>query len=152
MDMFLTTGIGSGTVGSGTAGSGFFNIVSNMPQTQMQPPNEGLNLNEIRNHTTLSIYTQNSNGDDENDETKDDAATISCEICHDNINNNDILRTINVCNHSFHQECVDSWFENNTICPYCRGNVIETVNVNEHELNLDLESSETQQNSTNEDN
>ena len=79
---------------------------------QLQPPSDGLSLNDLRNYTTLTT------GDTSSPE-------ISCEICHDAIQNGDILRMINVCNHSFHQECVDSWFENNKICPYCRCNVIE---------------------------
>lgn len=79
---------------------------------QPQPPSDGLSLNDLRNYTTLTT------GDTPSPE-------IKCEICHDAIQNDDILRMINVCNHSFHQECVDSWFENNKICPYCRCNVIE---------------------------
>ena len=79
---------------------------------QPQPPSDGLSLNDLRNYTTLTT------GDTPTTE-------IKCEICHDAIQNGDILRMINVCNHSFHQECVDSWFENNKICPYCRCNVIE---------------------------
>ncbi|MBA0683400.1 hypothetical protein Goari_025062 [Gossypium aridum] len=29
-------------------------------------------------------------------------------------------RLIPLCNHSFHSECVDSWFLRNPICPVCR--------------------------------
>ena len=79
---------------------------------QQQPPSDGLTLNDLRNYTTLTT------GDTPTTE-------IKCEICHDMIQDGDILRMINVCNHSFHQECVDSWFENNKICPYCRCNVME---------------------------
>ena len=91
---------------------------------QMQPPSDGLSLNDLRNYTTLTTHLPNT-------------PEIKCEICHDTIQNGDILRMINVCNHSFHQECVDSWFENNQICPYCRCNVIEEPinnndNVNEN--------------------
>lgn len=93
---------------------------------QPQPPSDGLSLNDLRNYTTLTT------GDTPSPE-------IKCEICHDAIQNGDILRMINVCNHSFHQECVDSWFENNQICPYCRCNVIEEPinNENENDNNVD---------------
>lgn len=96
---------------------------------QLQPPSDGLSLNDLRNYTTLTT------GDTQQPE-------IKCEICHDTIQNGDILRMINVCNHSFHQECVDSWFENNQICPYCRCNVIEEPinnNENENDNNIDNE-------------
>jgi hypothetical protein len=87
---------------------------------QMQPPSDGLNLNDLRNYTALTTHVPNTSGENP-------AAEINCEICHDSIKEGEILRMINVCNHSFHQECVDSWFENNTICPYCRGNVMEEI-------------------------
>lgn len=88
---------------------------------QLQPPSDGLSLNDLRNYTTLTTHLPNT-------------PEIKCEICHDTIQNGDILRMINVCNHSFHQECVDSWFENNQICPYCRCNVIEEpINNNEND-------------------
>lgn len=94
--------------------------VSFIPTTQtlhqMQPPNDGLSLNDLRNYTTLRTHTESQNNNQ-----------IKCEICHDNINNGEILRMINICNHSFHQECVDSWFENNKICPYCRCDVTNEV-------------------------
>jgi hypothetical protein len=94
--------------------------VSFIPTTQtlhqMQPPNDGLSLNDLRNYTTLRTHTESQNNNE-----------IKCEICHDNINNGEILRMINICNHSFHQECVDSWFENNKICPYCRCDVTNEV-------------------------
>jgi len=87
---------------------------------QMQPPSDGLNLNDLRNYTTLTTHVPNTSGENP-------PAEINCEICHDSIKEGEILRMINVCNHSFHQECVDSWFENNVICPYCRGNVMEEI-------------------------
>ena len=90
----------------------------------MHPPADGLSLNDLRNYTTLCTHTNthtNTNTESENN------SEVKCEICHDVINNGEIVRMINICNHSFHQECVDSWFENNKICPYCRCDVIEEV-------------------------
>ena len=103
-------------------------IPSTQNMQQMQPPNDGLSLNDLRNYTTLNIY---SNSDENNQ--------IKCEICHDNINEGDILRMVNICNHSFHQECVDSWFENNTICPYCRCNVMENITTDNLEINTETQ-------------
>ena len=85
---------------------------------QLQPPSDGLSLNDLRNYTTLTTHASNTSGDEPPPE-------INCEIFHDAIKDGDILRMINICNHSFHQECVDSWFENNKICPYCRCNITE---------------------------
>lgn len=43
----------------------------------------------------------------------------SCVICLKNYKEKDIL-TILFCNHSFHKECIKTWFENNNNCPICR--------------------------------
>jgi hypothetical protein len=43
-----------------------------------------------------------------------------CSICLENINcNSKIL----ICNHVYHEICINSWFENNTTCPNCRINI-----------------------------
>ena len=71
----------------------------------------GLNLPEIRRHTSL-ILSSDSNS--------------NCEICHDTIQQNDILRVLNECSHSFHQECIDAWLESHNSCPYCRTDIISS--------------------------
>ncbi len=46
-----------------------------------------------------------------------------CPICFDDYSGND-LRVINQCNHTFHIECIDRWFQNHNNCPMCRANVL----------------------------
>lgn len=46
--------------------------------------------------------------------------TLQCSICRANFENGDIIRKICSCNHKFHQECVDKWFEDKDTCPVCR--------------------------------
>jgi hypothetical protein len=41
-----------------------------------------------------------------------------CIICQDDLQIDDILRTIK-CNHSFHLNCIDKWFVENKKCPMC---------------------------------
>ena len=75
--------------------------------------NHPLTLQNIRENTTSFVYTpENTNNNDK------------CEVCHENINNDDILRKINTCSHSFHQECIDMWFESHDSCPYCNTKII----------------------------
>ena len=98
----------------------------------------GLNLNDLRQYTTLSIYNEpNNNNVNTNEGTNEDTITTTCEICHDTINNGDIIRIINICNHSFHQECIDAWLENNNTCPYCRGNVLDQTPIDVHSETID---------------
>lgn len=42
-----------------------------------------------------------------------------CIICQDNIQLNDIIRTLS-CFHRFHINCVDEWFIDKNICPLCK--------------------------------
>ena len=48
----------------------------------------------------------------------------NCSICSQQIEHNNIIRKINNCSHYFHQECVDTWFAENSTCPICRINLI----------------------------
>ena len=46
-----------------------------------------------------------------------------CSICTNNYELNDILRKVNICNHIFHQKCIDIWLNDNITCPICRRNI-----------------------------
>ena len=41
-----------------------------------------------------------------------------CAICKVAIKKGDIIRKLN-CNHSYHPDCIDEWFDDNTNCPTC---------------------------------
>jgi hypothetical protein len=99
------------------------NIIDNISNINQ---NEGLNINQLRQYTSLVVSTEN--------------IQEKCEICHENIKKLDILRTLNLCNHSFHQECIDVWFETNNKCPYCRGTIINSANNEESEQKNNEES------------
>lgn len=55
-------------------------------------------------------------------------ADIICPICqsHDLENNSSpTWRYIRHCNHQFHKECIDHWFQENVHCPVCRFDIRE---------------------------
>lgn len=66
----------------------------------------------VNENTKLEVFEDNDGNE----------ATI-CSICRGDIENGDIIRTINTCNHSFHQTCIDKWFEDKNTCPVCRCNL-----------------------------
>ena len=71
----------------------------------------------IYNNTKIKLHEV-----DENNEAS------QCTICLENIEENNIIRKINKCNHSFHIECSDKWFEAHITCPHCRQDIrIEIV-------------------------
>lgn len=51
-----------------------------------------------------------------------------CSICQDSIQTNELARCLNVCGHTFHIRCIDTWFEQNVHCPICRHDIRETNN------------------------
>lgn len=54
----------------------------------------------------------NDNQDERNDSNV-------CNICLEDLNYNQLYRTIN-CSHSFHPHCVDRWLFQSKLCPICR--------------------------------
>ena len=50
---------------------------------------------------------------------------VKCSICLDKIKSKDVKTTS--CKHSFHEECIDKWFQLNYTCPYCRTNLSKPV-------------------------
>jgi hypothetical protein len=55
----------------------------------------------------------------------------NCSICQDDINSVELVRRIRKCNHKFHIDCVDKWFETSVKCPECRWDVRDPVEVRE---------------------
>jgi len=53
--------------------------------------------------------------------TQDD----NCTICQDPIEQNQSMRMIRHCSHRFHQDCIDTWFEQHVSCPTCRHDIRE---------------------------
>lgn len=47
----------------------------------------------------------------------------SCAICQDRMEAQNPTRKINACGHSFHTECIDTWFERSVSCPVCRHDI-----------------------------
>lgn len=64
---------------------------------------------QLRNNTTVVTLT----------EDKSD----NCAICQDPLLKDQQTRTINHCNHMFHQTCIDTWFQRNIQCPNCRHDI-----------------------------
>ncbi|CAG9329097.1 unnamed protein product [Blepharisma stoltei] len=48
-----------------------------------------------------------------------DKGSISCPICLDNFNLDDIVREL-LCDHIYHKKCIDEWFATKTYCCLCK--------------------------------
>jgi hypothetical protein len=52
------------------------------------------------------------------------AGTV-CTICQDTIVGDAPARRLRVCQHSYHEGCIDQWFERSVFCPTCRHDIRE---------------------------
>ena len=111
--------------------------------------NEPINLSDLPTPNSIASLFTNNNRENERNNVKliNDNTTITahihetplnCSICREDINrDNNIKRTINHCNHEFHQKCLDKWFETKKTCPICRYELTDTptVGVNRETIN-----------------
>ncbi|GLJ09592.1 hypothetical protein SUGI_0112450 [Cryptomeria japonica] len=52
---------------------------------------------------------------------------LECPICLSEFEEKEKGRILPACNHSFHVDCIDRWFESQSTCPICRANAqVET--------------------------
>jgi len=52
-----------------------------------------------------------------------------CAVCLGDYQINEKLQQLPVCWHTFHLECIDQWFANNTTCPLCRTSLLQAAKV-----------------------
>ncbi|KAL8484936.1 hypothetical protein ACS0TY_027295 [Phlomoides rotata] len=50
-----------------------------------------------------------------------------CAVCLSEFEEREIVRLLPKCNHSFHIECIDMWFNSHSTCPLCRSPVERVV-------------------------
>ncbi|KAL3632120.1 hypothetical protein CASFOL_025104 [Castilleja foliolosa] len=48
---------------------------------------------------------------------------LECAVCLSDISQGEKTRLLPKCNHGFHLECIDMWFESHSTCPLCRNPV-----------------------------
>ncbi|XP_059653943.1 RING-H2 finger protein ATL65 [Cornus florida] len=58
----------------------------------------------------LSVYTRKSN-------------VYECAVCLIEFEENDYVRTLPVCAHAFHVDCIDIWLRSHANCPLCRAGI-----------------------------
>ncbi|CAJ2663251.1 unnamed protein product [Trifolium pratense] len=71
---------------------------------------------------------------------------LECAVCLCDIVEGEKTRLLPKCNHGFHLDCIDMWFQSHSTCPLCRNLVsVESSNGEEKEMNV-LVSSENGEN------
>ncbi|KAC9644531.1 hypothetical protein E3N88_45476 [Mikania micrantha] len=84
----------------------------------------------LENSVVLLIPThkhQKGLGLDSNGGNSDDDAM--CSICLCEFEEDEELRTLPECKHSFHVPCIDMWLSSHSTCPICRANAIPSTQI-----------------------
>lgn len=55
---------------------------------------------------------------------KGNRQSAECAVCLSEFEDNQELRTLPKCNHSFHVDCIDMWLYSHPSCPTCRTNIM----------------------------
>ncbi|RDX89081.1 RING-H2 finger protein ATL3, partial [Mucuna pruriens] len=50
-----------------------------------------------------------------------------CSVCLSHISKGEKVRSLPVCNHRYHADCIGVWLKNHTTCPLCRNNITDHV-------------------------
>ncbi|GLJ38373.1 hypothetical protein SUGI_0781430 [Cryptomeria japonica] len=70
--------------------------------------NSGLDKESLDALPIAEFKSQNMNED------------LECVVCLSNFEENEKIRVLPNCNHSFHTECIHMWLKSHTSCPICR--------------------------------
>ncbi|KAI4295580.1 hypothetical protein L6164_035612 [Bauhinia variegata] len=65
----------------------------------------------------FSLYTTKSNG-------RFEESRRDCAVCLLEFEDDDYVRTLPVCSHTFHVDCIDVWLRSHANCPLCRAGVL----------------------------
>ncbi|KAF4404455.1 E3 ubiquitin-protein ligase ATL6 [Cannabis sativa] len=64
---------------------------------------------------------------------------LECAVCLCEFENDETLRLIPKCDHVFHVDCIDMWFQSHTTCPVCRANLVPGPDESVHRPEIDIE-------------
>ncbi|KAH7565644.1 hypothetical protein ACOSP7_019877 [Xanthoceras sorbifolium] len=66
---------------------------------------------------------------------------LECAVCLSELLQGEKARLLPKCNHGFHVECIDMWFQSHSTCPICR-NPVDDVQQGSNSLSVEIQSAE----------
>ncbi|TMX03273.1 hypothetical protein EJD97_017281 [Solanum chilense] len=63
-------------------------------------------------------------------DTKDFKDGLECSVCLSQVCEGEKARLLPKCNHGFHVDCIDMWFQSHSTCPLCRNPISDTQSTN----------------------
>ncbi|KAK9152958.1 hypothetical protein Sjap_000438 [Stephania japonica] len=84
-------------------------------QSSVDPPRTGLDQSIISS-LPIFIYKRSSSQDQISCTTN----SIECSVCLSTIEEEEMVRLLPNCKHTFHSQCIDMWLNGHSTCPVCR--------------------------------
>ncbi|KAL3839167.1 hypothetical protein ACJIZ3_023758 [Penstemon smallii] len=81
-------------------------------------------------------------------DSKDFKDGLECAVCLSEVSQGEKARLLPKCNHGFHVECIDMWFQSHSTCPLCRNPVTNQDSSNESSLVTTIHESPITENSS----
>lgn len=116
-------GVGLGGLGAGLPRADTMNVVQSLLSLFNSPLREGawgdlspVVVRPTQEQIDAATNLRQASPDDE---------TTQCSVCQEEYVDGQAIRVLNHCNHEFHRNCIDPWFERNVHCPVCRHDIRE---------------------------
>ena len=84
---------------------------------------QGQRLNPNANPWTPVIVRPTQQVIEDNSEILTGLSGLTCAICQDSIDTSARIRRLRACHHTYHQNCIDTWFQESVHCPTCRHDI-----------------------------
>ncbi|KAL9243008.1 hypothetical protein vseg_016950 [Gypsophila vaccaria] len=90
-------------------------LINNIPAFQFKSSGDVDNNNNNNNESNESNSNSSSNNNN--------SCFRGCVVCLSEFKDQEILRILPKCSHTFHLDCIDVWLLKNASCPLCRSNI-----------------------------
>ncbi|XP_051129926.1 RING-H2 finger protein ATL5-like [Andrographis paniculata] len=78
----------------------------------------------VLNSLPLFLYSSSSAAEEEERRRP----SLDCAVCLSEFEENDVVRLLPKCGHSFHVDCIGMWLHSHSTCPLCRSSIEPVVN------------------------
>ena len=75
----------------------------------------------------FSLYAAAHGGEVNNNSSRRSSSRRDCAVCLFEFEDDDYVRTLPVCSHTFHVDCIDAWLRSHANCPLCRAGVLSAA-------------------------
>ncbi|XP_061364280.1 RING-H2 finger protein ATL40-like [Gastrolobium bilobum] len=94
--------------------------VAHAHNQSIEPPNTGLDPALITSLPMFIFKRKKPQQEEEPHHHHNDASVIECAVCLSALEDEEMVRLLPNCKHTFHVGCIDTWLASHSTCPICR--------------------------------